>query len=572
MIDGKGGIDTFRLDIYNRTYFSSALGEGITPVGDITVNLATGVFSIGAGTNTILNVENVYIYLTEMFVNPDNFHENIATALVTLIGDSFNNTLQVNYVGNAILSGGAGNDSLYGYSGNDDLDGGTGDDRLGGGSGNNTLRGGDGNDLISADDGDDQLDGGAGSDNLTGGFGNDTYYVDSVADTVNENSGAGIDTVISTISYSMVGKLVEHLVLAGTDNLTGWGNSLSNDITGNTGNNLLDGGSGVDTVIGGLGNDTFVINVVADVVMEAAGEGTDTLQAAFDYTLGANVENLTLSGAANLTGTGNGLNNVLTGNSGNNVLDGAVGNDTHTGGLGNDTYYIDSSGDKIVELAGQGTDLAVASVSYSLAGAVVEDLTLTGTADINATGNGVGNKLNGNSGKNVLDGAAGNDTLTGGLGDDSYYVQSTGDKVVESLGQGYDVIYASATYTLTGRYAEELRLTGAANIDASGNSVNNLLIGNTGANVLNGLGGNDTLTGGSGADTFLFQAGSRADQVEDFNATDGDLINVNAYTGGVANAGLVVQSGVNVVINFGGGNVITVVGASQADVLSHMVW
>ena len=74
------------------------------------------------------------------------------------------------------------------------------------------------------------------------------------------------------------------------------------------------------------------------------------------YTLGTNVENLTLTGTGAINATGNTLDNTLTGNSGNNVLDGGAGNDTMSGGAGNDTYVVDAAGDTVTEAAGAGTD------------------------------------------------------------------------------------------------------------------------------------------------------------------------------------------------------------------------
>ena len=106
---------------------------------------------------------------------------------------------------------------------------------------------------------------------------------------------------------------------------------------GGGGNDTLNGGAGNDTMLGGAGNDTYVVDAAGDVVTELAGEGTDIVQSGINYTLGANVENLTLTGSASVNGAGNALNNTLTGNIGDNLLEGAAGNDTLNGGAGNDT-------------------------------------------------------------------------------------------------------------------------------------------------------------------------------------------------------------------------------------------
>jgi Ca2+-binding RTX toxin-like protein len=182
---------------------------------------------------------------------------------------------------------------------------------------------------------------------------------------------------------------------------------------------------------GGMGNDTYVVDDASDVIIELASQGTDTVKSSISYTVepASNLENITLAGSAVINATGNQVNNVLTGNgannhliglAGNDTLDGGGGADTMDGGLGNDTYVVDNNFDVIVEAAAQGTDTVKSAISYVLgADSNLENLTLTGSAAINATGNQVSNTLTGNSGSNVLDGGAGNDVLVGGKGADT---------------------------------------------------------------------------------------------------------------------------------------------------------
>ena len=190
---------------------------------------------------------------------------------------------------------------------------------------------------------------------------------------------------------------------------------------------------------------------------------------------GFGIENLTLTGSANINGTGNGNNNVITGNSGNNTLNGGLGADTMNGGDGSDTYIVDNIGDVVGESFNDvlgGVDTVLSSVSYSLSpgtvsggqGFGIENLTLTGSANINGTGNGNNNVITGNSGNNILNGLGGNDSLIGGAGNDS-------------------------------------------------------LIGGA---------GNDSLWGNQGADTFIFnQLSEGIDIIKDFQWTEGDTIQIS---------------------------------------------
>jgi Ca2+-binding RTX toxin-like protein len=152
-------------------------------------------------------------------------------------------------------------------SGNDTLDGSFGNDLLDGKEGNDLLRGMLGNDSLYGGDGNDTLDGGTGSDSMTGNTGNDTYLVDSTGDSISEKINEGIDTVQSSVSFTLdAANALNHLTLTGTGNISGTGNGNANIITGNSGNNLLNGSTGNDSLIGGSGNDTLV-----------GGSGNDTL-------------------------------------------------------------------------------------------------------------------------------------------------------------------------------------------------------------------------------------------------------------------------------------------------------
>jgi trimeric autotransporter adhesin len=536
-----GGIDTL--------VFSNINSSDVTLVRngeDITLVIAETSFGAGDGGSVLLKTSVIDYY--QQGVDQVQF----ANGTIWTQSD-FRNMSLIGTSGNDILVGFSGNDTITGLGGNDSLDGGAGADTLIGGLGddlyiadasdifvensgegtdtvqiastatlaanfeNLTLTGtsavdGTGNGLdnvltgntatnsLTGAAGNDVLDGGAGADTLVGGLGNDTYVIENAADVTTEAAGEGTDLVQSTVNWTLAANF-ENLTLTGAAAINGTGNTQANMITGNAAANILDGGAGADTLIGGLGDDIYIVDSVSDVTTEATGEGVDLVQSSVSWTLSANIENLTLTGASAIDATGNTVSNVITGNSNANILDGGTGADTLIGGLGNDTYIVDNIADITAEVAGEGTDLVQSSISWTL-GSNLENLSLLGTAVISGTGNSVANVITGNTAANSLDGGLGADTLIGGLGDDIYVVDNVGDVTTENAGEGTDTVQSSTTWALATNL-ENLTLTGTSSINGTGNTVANIIIGNASANILDGGSGLDTLIGGLGDDTYI---------------------------------------------------------------------
>jgi len=209
---------------------------------------------------------------------------------------------------------GNGNDK---FTGIEYVIGSTKNDRLAGGAGNETFAG------IGGSDG---LNGGAGTDTVS-------YFFDGAGVTVNLTTGTALDGSGGADT------------LANFENVTGsifddiiTGSTAVNLLDGLAGNDRLDGKAGADTMKGGAGDDSYLVDNAGDRAIEVAAEGVDLVTSSVNFTLGANVENLTLSGTAALAGAGNELANTIVGNSGANRLDGRAGNDTLTGAAGNDIY------------------------------------------------------------------------------------------------------------------------------------------------------------------------------------------------------------------------------------------
>jgi trimeric autotransporter adhesin len=367
------------------------------------------------------------------------------------------------------------------------------------------------NNIISGNDLYNKLDGGIGADIMFGGLGEDDYYVDNVGDVVNETGFNSIDTVYSTVSFTL-GALVEILALQGAASINGTGNGLDNGIYGNEGNNVIRGLSGndglssgfggIDLLYGGEGDDTYLIMVPGARAIEGASQGTDAVYSWLpSYVLPLNIENLDLYyaiGASN--GTGNALSNELRGNDSANILDGKAGQDTMFGLFGADTFFVDNPGDVVVE-DGPDIDTVKSTISYVLQDKL-ENLVLLGTAGIGGAGNALVNAITGNAAANALDGGAGADTLTGGLGNDLYFVDDANDKTIEAANAGTDTVYAGLSWTLAVN-VEKLVLTGMGDLSGTGNALANHIDGNGDNNTLNGLGGADRMAGGMGADIYI---------------------------------------------------------------------
>ncbi|NWK95250.1 hypothetical protein DM806_06145 [Sphingobium lactosutens] len=509
--------------------------------------------------------------------------------------------------GNDVLDGGYGTDTIYGGNGNDIIYGSWTTDTVYGEGGNDVFvirQDGSGTEFG------DNTDGGSGTDRLDLSLIATTYgaIVDLAAGTWQYNplyGGPWTITAVENVDGTQLADVItgsnannvlngnsgDDLILGGAGNDTINGGDGNDQLRGGAGNDVFDGGSGQDLFYGEDGNDTLKIvngwnGGYGEVFIGGAGidtfdfTGTSGLNATVNLADGlfedsnfpgygislASVENVTAgAGADSITGSGEvnvingnngndalyGLagNDSLFGGEGNDVLDGGEGVDIMNGGNGNDVYYVNTQSDNVVESSSTGgNDTVYSSVTYGLGGRNVETLTLTGTSNSSATGNGVAQTLNGNSGNNklvglqgndvlngndgadILQGGAGNDTLNGGAGvDTADYTDATAGVTVSLSASGAQATGGSGSDTLsgienvtgsgfndvfTGSSANNVMKSGAGNDNLNGGGGDDTLDAGGGNDFLNGGSGSDTLTGGLGNDIFAFFNGLGATNVD----------------------------------------------------------
>jgi Ca2+-binding RTX toxin-like protein len=307
-------------------------------------------------------------------------------------------------------------------------------------------------------------------------------------------------------------------------------------LVGGAGADTLDGGLCADVLTGGAGNDTYYVDNAKDVVTEAVGGGTDTVYSSTSWvaTAGSEIEKLVASGTANINLTGNGTAMQIQGNAGINTLDDGGAADTLIGGAGNDSYVVHNAAALVVEDAGAGYDTVKTTVSAYHLTDNVEVLTFIGTGDFIGTGNAMNNVITGGAGNDTLDGGGGADRMTGGAGNDSYYVNNSGDSVVEAAGGGTDTVFTTVSNYRAPANVEAVSFIGAGNfigyasagVKLSGGVGNDSLYGATsGADTLYGGNGSDILSGGAASDTFVLNDPSKGvDRIINFHSVEDHIM------------------------------------------------
>lgn len=433
----------------------------------------------------------------------------------------------------------------------ENLAGGAFNDVLIGQGGDNRLEGRDGSDYLIGLGGNDILDGGAGAANtMQGGLGDDTYHLRVAGDTLLELAGEGIDTVFAYVAAYQLRDNFENLTARSDAAFVGLGNALANVITGGSGADTLSGGGGADTLyggtgaantlVGGAGDDTFYVDAQGDTLVEAVGEGHDTVIASVSYVaLHANIEDLRFT-SGYVTGIGNASANHISARNtsasndtlhgmdgddfieafaGDDLVSGGAGNDQLDGGTGTDTVtYATVAAGTFVNLAARiasndgdgGTDVLIGF--ENVVGSAFNDVLL---------GSSVANVLEGGLGSDTLAGYAGNDILIGGAG--------AANTLVEAAGEGHDTIESVVNALTMRANIEDMRFIGAGAFTGTGNDMANTITGGGADDLLIGLGGDDRLEGGVGDDTLRGGVGTDAL----VGGTGRDTADYSAVAGGV---------------------------------------
>ncbi|BBL74641.1 beta strand repeat-containing protein [Methylomagnum ishizawai] len=344
----------------------------------------------------------------------------------------------------------------------------------------------------------DYLDGRGGADTMTGGDGNDVYVVDNAGDKVVETnpSATQIDTVNSSLATYTLPAKVENLILTGSGNLNGTGNSLGNAIYANAGNNALDGGAGNDTVSYQYAAAAITVDLSKTTAQATGGSGSDTL---------LNFENL----------IGSVFGDTLVGNSLGNVLNGLGGADNLNGGDGNDTLIVPSlafqnleggTGTDTLKLSGTGLTLDLTAHGSKLHN--LEGINLNGANTLNLTAAAV-LKLSSTSDKLVVDGTTASVVNAGGgwtkaadatANGHTYHVYTEGGATLwVDSGVALHINGVVALSSLNG--TNGFRLDGVAADDYSGHPV-------SAAGDVNSDGFADLIVGAAGADPHGSNSGS----------------------------------------------------------------
>lgn len=358
VLDGGGGADTMHGSEYGDTFYVDNPGDDVNEAlagraGEVDLVISTISYAIG------YYIENLTLSGSRAINGTGNSRANVLTGnpaanildglggADVMKGMGGNDTYVVDSSGDRVIEDSAtgGNDlvkSSVSYTLGPNLERLTLTGSAVTGNGNalaNVITGNAAANVLRGYDGNDRLDGLAGADKMYGGNGNDTYVVERASDqAIEESAAGGVDTVLSSVSFAL-GVHVENLTLTGAA-ANGVGNALANILNGTGGANILNGGGGADVMKGWGGNDVYVVDHAGDRAIESsAAGGLDTVKSSVSFGLGANVENLTLTGSAAIDGIGNGLANVITGNNGANLLRGWSGDDVLKGAGGSDKLF-----------------------------------------------------------------------------------------------------------------------------------------------------------------------------------------------------------------------------------------